>query len=547
MGAPSRPVVALAVAAVVTMAARVSGGAPSSLWNVSAGPTGTKSDPSLSADGRTVFIGLNSGAVAALSAATGTTIWRRQTGGQVFAGVVPSPGSGDRVYVGSGDGSEYCLDAATGAIIWQFATDGAVYASRTPAPRFSCRAPLASPARDTPLDIDRCPFAILSYSTPTLSRTDRGAALFTGSLDGHVYALDADTGRLRWKSAALPGPVASASVLSPDDATLFVGCHGGAGQQAGAGGTILAMRTLDGAVIWSRHTAAQVQSDQVISADGATLFIGSDDGNAYAINTSTGGVVWQLPTGGAVQSGLTLSTGDGGRTLFFGSFGGDIWAVVAATGRLVWKTAAGGPVGSKPVLHTAPDGTEMLYQGSFDGSVYALAAGTGAVMWRWPTGGAVHSDPVISDAQVLICASYSGAIFALNISAATAAVTVTATATAAARAPTPPAVDTNLATIPAGYFGGNANRSRSARQVEALAQMRLVVIEKWEGPCWSECIANSSSANGHVPVPCQPSCGQEDYELATIRAVKQINPNVSGVFCKDRSAHGTLVVPAYPS
>ena len=123
--------VALALASVAAAAAAASKAAgrsvrPTSLWNASAAPNGTKSDPSLSADGNTVFIGLNSGAVIALSTASGAAIWRYQTMGQVFAGVVPAP-RGDRVYVGSGDGSEYCLDSGTGEMVWQFATKGPVY------------------------------------------------------------------------------------------------------------------------------------------------------------------------------------------------------------------------------------------------------------------------------------------------------------------------------------------------------------------------------------------------------------------------------------
>ncbi len=58
--------------------------------------------------------------------------------------------------------------------------------------------------------------------------------------------------------------------------------------------------------------------------------------------------------------------------------------------------------------------------------------------------------------------------------------------------------------------------------------MRLVVIEKWEGPCWFECLANSTAAQ--PPRPCDPSCGEEDYQLATIKRIKARNPGVATVF-----------------
>jgi hypothetical protein len=58
--------------------------------------------------------------------------------------------------------------------------------------------------------------------------------------------------------------------------------------------------------------------------------------------------------------------------------------------------------------------------------------------------------------------------------------------------------------------------------------MRLAVIEKWEGPCWFECLANSTVRQ--PPLPCSPACAEEDYQLATIRKIKAINPGVATVF-----------------
>ena len=40
------------------------------------------------------------------------------------------------------------------------------------------------------------------------------------------------------------------------------------------------------------------------------------------------------------------------------------------------------------------------------------------------------------------------------------------------------APDTSLATVPCAYFGGNAAH-RAEANIEMLAKMRLVMIEKW--------------------------------------------------------------------
>ena len=57
-----------------------------------------------------------------------------------------------------------------------------------------------------------------------------------------------------------------------------------------------------------------------------------------------------------------------------------------------------------------------------------------------------------------------------------------------AAAITPP--DTSLDTLPVGYFGGVNCKQRSQENIEMLAKMRVIVIEKWEGPCWYECYSN---------------------------------------------------------
>ena len=94
-----------------------------------------------------------------------------------------------------------------------------------------------------------------------------------------------------------------------------------------------------------------------------------------------------------------------------------------------------------------------------------------------------------------------------------------------ASAITPP--DTSLDTLPVGYFGRVNCKERSQENIDMLAKMRVIVIEKWEGPCWYKCYANLTM---NPPVPCQPSCGAENYQLKTIKRAKAANPKLSAVF-----------------
>ena len=42
---------------------------------------------------------------------------------------------------------------------------------------------------------------------------------------------------------------------------------------------------------------------------------------------------------------------------------------------------------------------------------------------------------------------------------------------------------TSLATLPVPYFGGVSGHPRAQASYDMRAKMRIVVIEKWEGPC----------------------------------------------------------------
>eukprot|EP00040_Diaphanoeca_grandis_P042594 m.1296 g.1296 ORF g.1296 m.1296 type:complete len:342 (-) comp615_c0_seq1:175-1200(-) len=78
----------------------------------------------------------------------------------------------------------------------------------------------------------------------------------------------------------------------------------------------------------------------------------------------------------------------------------------------------------------------------------------------------------------------------------------------------------SLATVPIGYYGGIASR-RGDANIAMLAKARMVIIEKWEGPCWRDCLAEPGSD------ACKPSCNVENYILDTMARIKKANPGTA--------------------
>ena len=62
---------------------------------------------------------------------------------------------------------------------------------------------------------------------------------------------------------------------------------------------------------------------------------------------------------------------------------------------------------------------------------------------------------------------------------------------------------------------------RPAALIANLSKFRMVVIEKFEGPCWAHCFVHPT------PNECVPSCDVARYQLGTARALKAANPRIS--------------------
>jgi len=181
-----------------------------------------------------------------------------------------------------------------------------------------------------------------------------------------------------------------------------------------------------GKIRWKFSTAGRVIATPALS-DGV-LFIGSTDGNFYAIDAQTGLQKWKFPAGARISSSAAVA----GGVVYFVSYSGSFLALDAATGKLKWKFATGGERrftakhlhGSLPAAESGPDPFDtylssptvwngIVYFGSGDGNIYALDAVSGALKWKHGTGDVVHASPAIADGMVFV-GSWDSYFYALD-------------------------------------------------------------------------------------------------------------------------------------
>jgi outer membrane protein assembly factor BamB len=181
---------------------------------------------------------------------------------------------------------------------------------------------------------------------------------------------------------------------------------------------VSAARLFDGqgGVRWRVHTGGPVRSSPAVSS--TRIYVGSGDGNLYAIDRATGRIAWRFNSGGAVDASPAVA----GGVVVAATLQGRIFAVDETSGRLQWSLQTG-PALPLNTIHAggwdlwasspAVVGQTVVIGGQ-DGLVYALDLKTGTVRWRARTGGRVRASPAVSEGAVVV-GSWDGRIYALDL------------------------------------------------------------------------------------------------------------------------------------
>jgi outer membrane protein assembly factor BamB len=149
---------------------------------------------------------------------------------------------------------------------------------------------------------------------------------------------------------------------------------------------------------WKFQTGGSILSSPTVAF--GTIYVGSDDGNLYALSRD-GALKWKFTTGGAIESSPAVAR-DG--TIYVES-DGYLYAI-RPSGRLEWKLniIVGSPTSSPTV---GSDGT--IYVGGatveYPGQYYGLYAvrPNGTVKWVAPAGAETYDSPAIgSDGTLYI-------------------------------------------------------------------------------------------------------------------------------------------------
>jgi polyvinyl alcohol dehydrogenase (cytochrome) len=349
------------------------------------------------------------GSVFALDAAGGKKLWAKDLNAPINGTAAIA---GRRVYVPvatPGAPSVAAFDLSTGALLWRTRVDSQKNSDVFGSPVVSAmKRPAACRRR--------------AYAKKHRARCRAASTLFIGTsaeygevndpdvnVRGSVVALDATTGRIRWKTYTVPpkhdgGSVWNTPAIDPAAGRLYVGT-GNAYHKPAADTTdaVLALDARTGRLVGRRQaTAGDVWNGTEGRANGpdydfgASLNLiqrgdgrklvgaGQKSGTYWAFDRRTLNPVWSAMTGpaGPAVGGIVGSTASDGRRVYGPDTpAGEIWALDLA-GNPAWVSSDGGPLHFSPV--SVANG--VVYSTDMSTHLTARDATTGAVLAKLPLG-----------------------------------------------------------------------------------------------------------------------------------------------------------------
>lgn len=290
-----------------------------------------------------------------------------------------------------------CCDAVSGEIRWRYVTDAGNEKTMEPPPELPTPPISAGDAiffgtiqgKLHALDAETGEkvWVFQAGDEITSSPIVQDGVVYFGCADNHFYALDAQTGEEIWK-CDVGAPVISSPAFEEGSLFLFVGTV-----ETGYG--VLSLDAREGEERWRFEVAAWPKGFAPCVSGGMVYFVHDDD-CVYALDTSTGKLAWKKRvTDGYLMHAPAAYKGK----LYLGESEGYVYALDQKTGEEIWKAKLEKGVTSSP---SVADG--VLYVSSEDQNLYALDCETGKEIWRVFLGMDSAGSPAIMDGVVYTCA-----------------------------------------------------------------------------------------------------------------------------------------------
>ena len=210
--------------------------------------------------------------------------------------------------------------------------------------------------------------------------------LFVMDADGHVQAVDAETGRRLWR----------VRVASPDEDSVPLG--GGVGYANGrlyattGFGEVMAVDPANGGLLWRAEANGPIRSAPTIA--GGRVFVVGIDNQLEAMDAATGELMWShtgILEDAGLLGGASPAVGSGIVVAPYSS--GEVYALRVETGRPIWSDSLaairriGAMAGLADIRGNPVIAGDMVIAISHSGRMVAIDVRSGIRVWEQSVGG----------------------------------------------------------------------------------------------------------------------------------------------------------------
>ena len=166
-------------------------------------------------------------------------------------------------------------------------------------------------------------------------------------------------------------------------------------------------------VRWTFRTDGPVRSSPAVT--GGTIYVGSGDGNLYALDLTSGQKKWAFEAGSAVHSSPAVTN----ESLFFTTRNGALVALRTGDGTQLWKFQMGADLPNRwayDYYQSSPavvNGSVLV--GGGDGNLYSLDAQTGKERWRFRAPARIRSSPAV-EGEIVVVGDFAGHVYGIDLS-----------------------------------------------------------------------------------------------------------------------------------
>jgi len=221
-----------------------------------------------------------------------------------------------------------------------------------------------------------------------------GELIWIGSLDGHLYALDAATGSNRWRYPAGDAIEAPALLAAPH--LLVVGTRKG---------EVHAVDPRSGEPRWIFTASAKITAAPARDAAGRIL-VGSFDARLHALDPQTGTSLWTY----ACDSYLNGTPAVEGERAVFGSCDGRLRHIRTDTGALIREVDLESYIPANPLLARA-----RAVAGTVANGVWCWDLSTGGRLWQYAPSNTQWMAAPATDGDLLVIGAQNRTLHALAL------------------------------------------------------------------------------------------------------------------------------------